>query len=97
MLCEKCHVNQANIQVHLNMNGQEHDVKLCSTCYKEERNKLGAAMGGMDIGKFQFNGTPNSFNPFNYNGVPKPDSAENGGDGGLLEEYGRNLTDAAKA
>ena len=48
MLCEKCHVNQANIQVHLNMNGQEHDVKLCSTCYKEERNKLGAAMGGMD-------------------------------------------------
>ncbi|MBR8644020.1 hypothetical protein KEH51_02690 [[Brevibacterium] frigoritolerans] len=32
------------------MNGQEHDVKLCSTCYKEERNKLGAAMGGMDMG-----------------------------------------------
>ncbi|MED3997236.1 ATP-dependent Clp protease ATP-binding subunit [Peribacillus frigoritolerans] len=97
MLCEKCHVNQANIQVHLNMNGQEHDMKLCSTCYKEERNKLGAAMGGMDMGKFQFNGSPNSFNPFNYNGVPKPDSAENGEDGGLLEEYGRNLTDAAKA
>ncbi|MES1040107.1 ATP-dependent Clp protease ATP-binding subunit [Peribacillus simplex] len=97
MLCEKCHVNQANIQVHLNMNGQEHDVKLCSTCYKEERNKLGAAMGGMDIGKFQFNGSPNSFNPFNNNGVPKPDSAEHGEDGGLLEEYGRNLTDAAKA
>lgn len=96
MLCEKCHVNQANIQVHLNMNGQEHDVKLCSTCYKEERNKLGAAMGGMDIGKFQFNGSPNSFNPFNYNGVPKPDSAEHGEEG-LLEEYGRNLTDAAKA
>lgn len=97
MLCEKCHVNQANIQVHLNINGQEHDVKLCSTCYKEERNKLGAAMGGMDIGKFQFNGSPNSFNPFNYNGIPKPDSAEHGEDGGLLEEYGRNLTDAAKA
>ena len=100
MLCEKCHVNQANIQVHLNMNGQEHDVKLCSTCYKEERNKLGAAMGGMDTGKFQYNGFPNSFNsfnPFNYNDVPKPDSAEHGEDGGLLEEYGRNLTDAAKA
>ncbi|MFA1710681.1 ATP-dependent Clp protease ATP-binding subunit [Peribacillus frigoritolerans] len=97
MLCEKCQVNQANIQVHLNMNGQEHDVKLCSTCYKEERNKLGAAMGGMDMGKFQFNGSPNSFNPFNYKGVPKPDSAEHGEDGGLLEEYGRNLTDAAKA
>jgi ATP-dependent Clp protease ATP-binding subunit ClpE len=54
-------------------------------------------MGGMDMGKFQFNGSPNSFNPFNYKGVPKPDSAEHGEDGGLLEEYGRNLTDAAKA
>ncbi|ASS96960.1 ATP-dependent Clp protease ATP-binding subunit [Peribacillus simplex] len=96
MLCEKCHVNHANINVHLNMNGQEHDVKLCSTCYKEERNKLGAAMGGMNTGKFQYNGSPNSFNPFNYNEVPQPDSVQDE-DEGLLEEYGHNLTDAAKA
>ncbi|MGE7760204.1 ATP-dependent Clp protease ATP-binding subunit [Peribacillus sp. NPDC097895] len=96
MLCEKCHVNHANINVHLNMNGQEHDVKLCSTCYKEETNKLGAAMGGMNTGKFQYNGFQNSFNPFNYNEVPQPDSVQDEEEG-LLEEYGRNLTDAAKA
>ncbi|CAH0154191.1 ATP-dependent Clp protease ATP-binding subunit ClpE [Peribacillus sp. Bi96] len=96
MLCEKCHVNHANINVHLNMNGQEHDVKLCSTCYKEETNKLGAAMGGMNTGKFQYNGFQNSFNPFNYNEVPQSDSVEDE-DEGLLEEYGHNLTDAAKA
>ncbi|MGE6376921.1 ATP-dependent Clp protease ATP-binding subunit [Peribacillus muralis] len=97
MLCEKCNVNQANIQVHLNMNGQEHDVKLCSTCYKEERNKLGAAMGGIDTGKFQFNGSHHSLNPFNYNEAPQPDSEKQTEEGGLLEEYGSNLTDAAKA
>ena len=96
MLCEKCHVNHANINVHLNMNGQEHDVKLCSTCYKEERNKLGAAMGGMKTGKFQYNGSPNLFNPFNNNEVPQPEPVQDE-DEGLLEEYGDNLTDAAKA
>lgn len=97
MLCEKCHGNQANIQVHLNMNGHQHDVKLCSTCYKEERNKLGAAMGGMDVGKFQFEGFPNSFNPFNNSNDPQTESDEQDTEGGLLEEYGHNLTDAAKA
>ena len=49
------------------------------------------------LGKFQYNGSPNSFNPFNYNEVPKPDSVEQDEDEGLLEEYGHNLTDAAKA
>ncbi|PJN91810.1 ATP-dependent Clp protease ATP-binding subunit [Bacillus sp. mrc49] len=97
MFCEKCHVNQANIQVHLNMNGQEHDVKLCSTCYKEERNKLGAAMGGIDTGKAQFNGFQHPFNPFNHNEAPQPEPVSQSEGGGLLEEYGSNLTDAAKA
>ncbi|WP_340373618.1 ATP-dependent Clp protease ATP-binding subunit [Peribacillus sp. FSL E2-0218] len=97
MFCEKCHVNQANIQVHLNMNGQEHDVKLCSTCYKEERNKLGAAMGGIDTGKAQFNGFHHPFNPFNHNEAPQPEPVNQSEGGGLLEEYGSNLTDAAKA
>ncbi|QNU04839.1 ATP-dependent Clp protease ATP-binding subunit [Peribacillus butanolivorans] len=97
MLCEKCHVNQANIQVHLNMNGQEHDVMLCSTCYKEERNKLGAAMGGKDLGNFQFNGSHNLFTPFNNSKIPQPEPAQQSGGRGLLEEYGQNLTDAAKA
>lgn len=97
MLCEKCHENQANIQVHLNMNGQQHDVKLCSTCYKEERNKLGAAMGGMDTGKFQFDGFSNSFNPINSSNMPPSKPVQEDKDGGLLEEYGHNLNDVAKA
>lgn len=51
----------------------------------------------MDSGKFPYNGSLNSFNPFNYNEVPKPDSVEQDEGEGLLEEYGRNLTDVAKA
>ena len=55
MKCEKCQVNEANVQFHLNMNGNQHDYKLCSACYNEERKKLGAAMGGMNTGNFPIN------------------------------------------
>ena len=102
MKCEKCQVNEANIQFHLNVNGEQHDYKLCSTCYKEERKKLGAAMGGMNMGKFPMN--DDLFKDFekqpfqmNSNFQTQPQTQSNGGRGGLLEEYGRNLTDAAKA
>ena len=79
---------------------KQHDYKLCSACYKEERKKLGAAMGGMNIGKF-----PNdedllqsfSQQPFNINSNFQAQPQNQNGRGGLLDQYGRNLTDAAKA
>ncbi|MFJ8265558.1 ATP-dependent Clp protease ATP-binding subunit [Peribacillus asahii] len=99
MKCEKCKVNQANVQFRINLNGQQHDLTLCSVCYKEERNKLGAAMGGMNMGKFPTNDDLfSSFmqQPFHINN-PIPSQTEGGNRGGLLDEFGRNLTDAAKA
>ena len=102
MKCEKCQVNEANVKFHLNVNGDQHDYKLCSACYNEERKKLGAAMGGMNMGKFPTNDDlfkSLSQQPFqmNSNYQAQPQTQSNGGSGGLLDEYGRNLTDAAKA
>ena len=102
MKCQKCQVNEANVKFHLNVNGDQHDYKLCSACYKEERKKLGAAMGGMNMGKFPTNDDlfkSLSQQPFqmNSNYQAQPQTQSNGGSGGLLDEYGRNLTDAAKA
>ena len=101
MKCEKCQVNEANVRFHLNMNGNQHDYKLCSACYNEERNKLGAAMGSMNTGDFPINDDLfKSFSqqPFNMNSnfQAQPQTQGNGR-GGLLEEFGHNLTDAAKA
>ncbi|WP_028391272.1 ATP-dependent Clp protease ATP-binding subunit [Bacillus cihuensis] len=96
MYCEICQDKQANIQVHMIVNGQQHDMKLCSTCYKKETSKLTAMNGGMtpfepDFFK-AFNQTENHINGHNQT---SKQTAPKGG--GILEEYGRNLTDAAKA
>ncbi|WP_026693995.1 ATP-dependent Clp protease ATP-binding subunit [Peribacillus kribbensis] len=104
MHCEKCHTNEANIQFRVNVNGRQQDFHLCSTCYKEERNKLGAAMGGMNnMGGFAFDDLfkafgqmPNSMNPGfqpNAGGAPKTKQ----GGGGFLDQFGRNLTQSAHA
>ncbi|MFJ5624069.1 ATP-dependent Clp protease ATP-binding subunit [Peribacillus loiseleuriae] len=95
MYCEICQDKQANIQVYMVVNGQQHDVKLCSICYKKESNKLLAMNEGMS----SFN--PDFFKAFNQhiNHINSHNQAtkqtEHKG-GGLLDEYGRNLTDAAK-
>lgn len=106
MKCEICQVNEANVQFHLNVNGQHQDFKLCSACYKEERKKLGAAaMGGMNMDKLPidddffkaFSQEPFQMNSFTQGQTQPQTQGNRGGRGGLLDEYGRNLTDAAKA
>lgn len=109
MLCEKCQKNQATVQLQLRINGHQEKHHLCPVCYQEERNKLGAAskMGGMNFGMDSL--FPNSF--FNaHNEQPyMPNQAEamkqnfsqtqqnQHQSGGLLDQFGRNLTNNARA
>ncbi|MBM7578299.1 ATP-dependent Clp protease ATP-binding subunit [Jeotgalibacillus terrae] len=83
MICQKCQTKPANIQFRVQLNDQVQDFHLCSVCYKEERSKLHAAMNqkGSD-----------SFQPFEQMKQQKPKKED-----GLLEEYGRNLTNLAGA
>lgn len=94
MYCEKCQENQANFQVRMAVQGHKYEVNLCSVCYKEERTKLGAAMNSFNNGQSPFEAFGG--NPFNHN-EQKQESKQQEKSGGLLEQYGRNLTDAAKA
>ncbi|MEC2056382.1 AAA family ATPase [Peribacillus psychrosaccharolyticus] len=94
MYCEKCQENQANFQVRMAVQGHRYEVNLCSVCYKEERTKLGAAMNSFNNGQSPFEAFGG--NPFNHN-EQKQESKQQEKSGGLLEQYGRNLTDAAKA
>ncbi|WP_148629759.1 ATP-dependent Clp protease ATP-binding subunit [Bacillus sp. E214] len=114
MVCEKCQQNQATVQMQLRVNGHQENHHLCSSCYKEERNKLGAQMGGMNLHPFKpftlesfFNqGNGDSFmsdmsgsmdqtNHNQHKQVRTQTQPPNGG--GLLDQYGRNLTYNAKA
>ncbi|TFE03681.1 ATP-dependent Clp protease ATP-binding subunit [Jeotgalibacillus sp. R-1-5s-1] len=86
MICEKCSTNQANVQLRVQLNGSIQDFHLCSDCYKEERAKLHSAMNG-------YNGAGQS--PKRDKKEERPEQAQK--EAGLLGEYGRNLTNLAKA
>ena len=107
MLCEKCQKNQATVQMQLRINGHQENHHLCPSCYREERQKLGTKMNGLNMNSMN----PFSFNPFSnefgQSGLQMPgqekrelesrQTAQSGGGGGLLDQYGRNLTHNARA
>lgn len=106
MLCEKCQQKQATVQLQLRVNGHQENHNLCSSCYKEERNKLGAKMNGMNFGgsmdPFGFDHMFKAFGgqqpniPPQGNMEQQPQTSQNRG-GGILDQYGRNLTNNARA
>ncbi|WP_110929666.1 ATP-dependent Clp protease ATP-binding subunit [Bacillus massiliglaciei] len=96
MICEKCQERQANVHLRLQLNGKTHDMQLCSACYNEERNKLGASLHG-NFGTFgSFGGSQKPFEPASnpFEGINQHNQQQGKG---LLDEFGRNLSDAAKA
>ncbi|MGM9923769.1 MAG: AAA family ATPase [Bacillus sp. (in: firmicutes)] len=104
MLCEKCQKNQATVQLQVRINGHQQRHHLCSSCYKEERNKLGAAtkLGNMHFGFNPFSFNDSNEQPFMSEQPPSMNQyaapTQNGPQqGGLLDQYGRNLTNNAKA
>lgn len=101
MLCVKCQENQAKIHLHLNVNGQKQTLALCHDCYIEEKEKLGASMGNPMLGSgFNgFGGWEDLFGGFSQNGQGHPQQIVKTPtkQGGFLDQYGRNLNQAAKA
>ncbi len=110
MLCEKCQKNQATVEFQLQINGHRQRHHLCPACYKEQRSKLGAAsqMKGMQFGFEPFFNHPFFSEDNGKTAMPNqnpafgqmPEQAQGqrqGKGGGLLEQYGRNLTNNAKA
>ncbi|RLQ97097.1 ATP-dependent Clp protease ATP-binding subunit [Falsibacillus albus] len=102
MLCQKCHENQANIQLHLQINGHTEHVHLCKTCYTEERQKITNGLGNTPINQYPgFNHMDEFFKNMN-SGTPQADRQKSQGDAsrggnGFLDQFGKNLTQLAKA
>lgn len=108
MLCQKCHNNQAVIELNININGNKQHYHLCDECYRKERSKLGAAFGPSMFGFSGFN--PSSFEDLfkQFSAFPANEmsgmSEINGAQvqqghrgGGFIDQFGRNLTQLAKA
>ncbi|WP_064093966.1 ATP-dependent Clp protease ATP-binding subunit [Rossellomorea aquimaris] len=97
MKCQVCQHNQATVEVYTQLNGQKASMRMCSSCFKEQQAKIptssfpfdelfkGISMGGTQPQGFQ-------------NKHPQEPNTQNGqGGNGILDQFGRNVTHAAKA
>jgi ATP-dependent Clp protease ATP-binding subunit ClpE len=100
MLCQMCKENQANIQLNMNINGQQTEMKLCHNCYAKEKKAIGSGFGpNMNA----FHGFP--FDELFFtknvseNKMPNREysSPQHKNKGGFINQIGRNLTQMAKA
>ena len=108
MVCEKCHKRPATVQFRYRINDEEKHYSLCQECYMEEQQKL-----QMDFGSMFENFFDQSFQAFPFNNLFQAFGENiNGKDpnrktmtqvqpprrgGGFLDQFGKNLTDLAKA
>ncbi|MEH7501723.1 AAA family ATPase [Neobacillus drentensis] len=101
MLCQQCNENNANIQLNMIINGQRKEIKLCHECYTKEKQTLGTSFGP----------NMNSFPGFPFENLfmttashnneisnqPSQQTGRKTGKNGLIDQFGRNLTQMANA
>ncbi|WHY63303.1 ATP-dependent Clp protease ATP-binding subunit [Cytobacillus firmus] len=104
MLCQKCQTKQANVQIRLKLNGNERDLNLCHSCYQTEKQhsltSFGPALSGISgFGQLPledfFKKLAASQGNENYGLKEAP--GHNHGNGGFIDQFGRNITQLAKA
>ncbi|MFD2617045.1 ATP-dependent Clp protease ATP-binding subunit [Terrilactibacillus laevilacticus] len=102
MKCNNCNVNPAVIEMNIQVNGKLTHLNLCEDCYKKLRNEMKIPTpfgGGFEDMINQFMQPSMAFNMMGHNGLnqeqPKTGYSSNHR-GGLLDELGNNITDAAR-
>ncbi|SDK34748.1 ATP-dependent Clp protease ATP-binding subunit [Sediminibacillus albus] len=101
MQCQNCGVREAKINVNLRFNNQTQQMNLCETCFQDIKNSAKNPsgffnQGGMDFNNF-FGGESPFESGFQQAGGQAQQQTTGGKGGGLLDELGSNLTNAAKA
>ncbi len=95
MKCQHCGIRQATINVSLRFNDQTQSLHVCETCFQEIQNKAQNPSGMFGDKGFE------GFFAGGASGSHKATSSTyttNGSNGnGLLDQLGKNLTDAARA
>ncbi|MGD6817505.1 AAA family ATPase [Metabacillus sp. 113a] len=100
MQCQNCKQHQATVQLNVQVNGSLKQMHLCDTCFSQYQNQIPTGFSGGNSGfsSFPFDQLFKNMGSGQEQGAAdktKTHSARNGG--GLLDQMGRNLTNAAKA
>lgn len=102
MQCEICKQRQATISVHIKLQDQQQKYNLCNECNSKLSNKMGISMGFSPFSSFS--GLDEFFQSFaksaagqGQSGFQPQSQAQAADRGGILDDLGRNLNDAARA
>ncbi|TKI54150.1 ATP-dependent Clp protease ATP-binding subunit [Brevibacillus antibioticus] len=99
MHCEICKQREATVTVHIRVQNQQQKYDLCKDCQTKLTNKMGVGMGFSPFSSFS--GLDEFLQGFAQGRVSpgksssQPQAPERGG--GILDDLGRNLNDAARA
>ncbi|MFC7392176.1 ATP-dependent Clp protease ATP-binding subunit [Scopulibacillus cellulosilyticus] len=105
MRCDNCNVNPAVIEMNIQVNGNKQHLHLCESCYKKVKQemKTPSFFGGQSPFDDIFKGFMQpSFGGMSENGIAGQQGqgvqtqTGQGSRGGMLDQFGRNLTNAAK-
>jgi len=92
MQCEKCKTNKATIHLNIQINKQQKQLTLCQDCYSSYKQAIPTGSGGFSSFPFE-----QFFKGFQPNPTEMEQQQNKHGDGGILDQLGRNLTSAARA
>ncbi|WP_058306049.1 ATP-dependent Clp protease ATP-binding subunit [Gracilibacillus massiliensis] len=96
MKCQQCGIRQASINVNLRFNDQTESLHVCSTCFQDIKNQMQQPSGNMfkDQG---FEGFFAGGGSESNQAQAKTVNSQAGKGNGILDQLGKNLSDAARA
>ncbi|TJY42418.1 ATP-dependent Clp protease ATP-binding subunit [Cohnella pontilimi] len=96
MNCQNCHNHEASILLNIQVNQQARKLYLCQECYAKMRSGAPSAIGSYS-GMPSFEDFFKGFMPPAQNQEQYASNAAAPNRGGILDQMGRNLNDAAKS
>jgi ATP-dependent Clp protease ATP-binding subunit ClpE len=105
MICQVCHQNEATVFVNIQFNHEKKQMHLCHECYEKQKQELTIPInfGFENFSPFPFDDFfMNEFSPISEMNTPQqpnmtqPSKRKRKGRG-FLDQFGRNLTQLAKA
>jgi ATP-dependent Clp protease ATP-binding subunit ClpE len=98
MLCQLCHEKQANVQFSISINGQRKDMILCHECYTREKKAISSGISPINsFGNFPFDNYFYEEPSAKEHNFPGQQPAGRKAGNGFIDQFGRNLTQMAKA
>ncbi|MCX8001085.1 MAG: AAA family ATPase [Anoxybacillus mongoliensis] len=96
MMCQVCKQKQANVFLHVQVNNEKQQLHLCDACYEKQKQQLKVPAG------FHFDRFDQWFSDFftpltEHSHIQQQTEQKQPKRNGLLDQFGRNLTQLAKA